>query len=59
MEVQPYLFFNGRCEEAMDFDTPAIGAEATVKMRYADNPVTLPPGSVPQGLDKKIMHATL
>jgi PhnB protein len=59
MEVQPYLFFNGRCEEAMDFYTQAIGAEVTVKMRYADNPETPPPGSVPQGFDKKIMHATL
>lgn len=59
MQVQPYLFFNGRCEEAMDFYVQSLGAEVTMKMRYADNPEPQPPGMLPEGFAHKIMHATL
>ena len=27
MQVQPYLFFDGRCEEAIEFYQRALGAE--------------------------------
>ena len=36
--VQPYLFFEGRCEEALAFSEPAIGAQSGMLMRYSDNP---------------------
>ena len=36
--VQPYLFFEGRCEEALAFYEKAIGAERGALMRYSENP---------------------
>jgi PhnB protein len=36
--VQPYLFFNGRCEEAVAFYKKALGAEIEMLMRFKDNP---------------------
>ena len=59
MTLEPYLFFNGRCEEAMDFYQHAIGAEVTVKMRMNEAPDPPPPGAIPPGFDNKIMHASL
>ena len=38
MQVQPYLFFNGRCEEAVEFYRRALGAEGTMLMRWKDHP---------------------
>jgi len=38
MKVEPYLMFEGRCEEALDFYRRALGAEVTMLMRYKDNP---------------------
>lgn len=38
MKVEPYLFFEGRCEEALEFYRTALGAEVTMLMRYKDNP---------------------
>lgn len=57
--IQPYLFFNGRCEEAVQFYTSAIGAEVLMLMRFDENPEPPPPGSMPPGWEKKIMHASL
>lgn len=55
MIVQPYLFFEGRCEEAMAFYKQAVGAQVTMMMRYKDSP-DQPPG--PQTIDpNKVMHA--
>jgi PhnB protein len=59
MVVQPYLFFEGRCEEALEFYTKALGAKVEAKMRYSDCPDSggaCPPG-MPAGTEKKIMHA--
>jgi len=58
MVVQPYLFFDGRCEEALDFYTRALGAEVTRVMRYQDAPDPPPPGMIPPGSEGKIMHAS-
>jgi PhnB protein len=58
-EVQPYLFFNGRCEEALEFYHHALGAEVMMLMRYKDCPDHLPPDRVAPGFDNKIMHARL
>jgi PhnB protein len=59
MLVQPYLFFDGRCEEAVDFYRKALGAEVTALMRYKDCPDTPPPGMVAPGSENKVMHASL
>jgi len=59
MQVQPYLFFDGRCEEAIEFYRKAIGAEVGMMMRYKDSPEGCPEGMVPPGSDNKVMHASL
>jgi len=59
MLVQPYLFFNGRCEEAISFYRDTLGAEVVAIMRYKDNPHSPPPGMVPEGWGDKIMHSSL
>jgi PhnB protein len=57
--VQPYLFFNGRCEEAIEFYRQALGAEVTTLMRFKDSPEPPQPGMVPPGSENKVMHANL
>jgi len=59
MLVQPYLFFDGRCEQAVEFYRDAIGARLDALMRYRDCPDPLPPGMVPPGSEHRIMHASL
>jgi PhnB protein len=54
--VQPYLFFDGRCQEAIDFYKSALGAELNMSMQYKD----APGGACPPGVDpEKIMHACI
>jgi PhnB protein len=65
MQVQPYLFFNGRCEEALEFYRTALGAEIGALMRFKDNPDPQAAGCGPdsqmpggQTMDpEKVMHA--
>jgi uncharacterized glyoxalase superfamily protein PhnB len=57
MPVQPYLFFEGRCEEALDYYRKALGAEVKALLRYADSPAPCPEGMLPPGNEKKVMHA--
>jgi PhnB protein len=56
--VEPYLFFGGRCEEAIAFYQRAIGAQVQMMMRYNESPEPQPPGMLPAGFDKKIMHSS-
>src|SRR5207249_4777909 len=56
--VQPYLFFGGRCEEALEFYRTALGAEVLMLMRYKESPEPPPPGMVPAGWEEKVMHAS-
>ncbi|MDB5761457.1 MAG: 3-demethylubiquinone-9 3-methyltransferase [Herminiimonas sp.] len=58
MQVQPYLFFDGRCEEAVEFYRKALGAEVTMLMRFKDSPEPHQPGMVPPGSENKVMHAS-
>ncbi|HEV7999771.1 MAG TPA: VOC family protein [Planctomycetaceae bacterium] len=58
MQVNPYVFFEGRCEEALEFYKKAVGAKVTFQHRYKDSPDPLPPGAVAPGWESKIMHAT-
>ncbi|MCC2663206.1 MAG: hypothetical protein K0S35_1128 [Geminicoccaceae bacterium] len=55
MLVQPYLFFDGRCEEAVEFYKGALGAEVTMLMRFKDNPE---PQANPTGAEDKVMHTS-
>jgi PhnB protein len=59
MQVQPYLFFNGRCEEAVEFYRKALGAKVDMLMRYKESPEPPPPGAVAPGSENKVMHASL
>jgi PhnB protein len=58
MQVQPYLFFDGRCEEAVEFYKSALGAEVTMLMRFKDSPEPPDPGMVPPGSGDKVMHTS-
>ena len=62
MHVQPYLFFDGRCEEAIEFYKRAVGAKVEMLMRFKDSPVP-PQGSgecaPTPGTENKVMHATI
>jgi PhnB protein len=57
--VQPYLFFNGRCEEAVKFYQKALGAEVQFMMRYQESPEPPPPGMTPLNWGDKIMHTSV
>ncbi len=58
MQVQPYLFFNGRCEEAMEFYREHLGAEVTMLMRFSEMPASEGP-VIPPGQENKILHLSL
>jgi len=59
MQIQPYLFYDGRCEEAVRFYESALGAEVDMLMRYRENPGATCPDQIRPGMDDKIMHASL
>jgi len=54
MQVQPYLQFDGRCEEAIEFYKGALGAEVEQLMRFKDAPDS---AMVPPGSDNKVLHS--
>jgi PhnB protein len=58
MAVTPYLFFDGRCEEALDFYKKTLGAEVEMLMRVKDSPQPPPAGTYPPGSENKIMHSS-
>lgn len=58
MQVQPYLFFDGRCEEALEFYRDAVGAKVEALMRFKDSPEPPPADCTPVGADK-VMHASM
>ena len=57
MQVQSYLFFDGRCEEAIEFYKKTLGAKVDMLMRFKDSPEPPPPGCVAPGAENKVMHA--
>ncbi|HEY2619153.1 MAG TPA: VOC family protein [Acetobacteraceae bacterium] len=59
MQVQPYLFFDGRCEEAIEFYRRTLGAQVGMMMRFKDSPEPCPEGMLPPGSENKVMHASL
>ena len=54
VSVQPYLFFDGKCEEALEFYKGAIGAKVEMLMRFKESP---DPGQMPPDSADKVMHA--
>ena len=57
--IEPYLFFNGRCDEALEFYRKALGAEVLFLMRFKEHPEPPPPDRVPPGWENKVCHATI
>jgi PhnB protein len=56
MQVQPYLSFEGRCEEAINFYKTAVGAEVIMMMRFKESPDQ---SMMTPGTGDKVMHAAL
>jgi PhnB protein len=59
MQVQCYLFFDGRCEEAIEFYKSKLGAKVEMLMRFKDSPEPAQPGMVPPGAENKVMHSCI
>ena len=58
--VNPYLFFDGRCEEAIEFYRKTVGAEQLMLMRYKDAPAEAKAQQCgPPGSENRVMHARL
>ena len=58
MKIEPYLFLEGRAEEAIEFYKKAIGAKVNMMMRFKENPDAAACPN-PPGMENKIMHASL
>jgi PhnB protein len=58
MQVQAYLSFDGRCEEALEFYAKTLGAKVTMMIRVKDSPEAPPPGALPAGSDNKVMPSS-
>lgn len=56
--VQPYLFFAGRCEEALEFYRDTLGAQIEMLMHFDESPEPPPPDRLAAGFEKKVMHAS-
>lgn len=56
MQVLPYLFFDGRCEEAIEFYKKAIDAKVDMLMRFKESPDQ---SMISPGNSDKVMHAAM
>jgi PhnB protein len=57
--IEPYLFFGGRCEEAIAFYREGLGAKVEMILHHKDSPMPAPPGVLQAGFENKVMHASL
>jgi PhnB protein len=57
MQVQPYLFYDGRCEEAVEFYRSKLGAKVEMLMRFKESPEPPQPGCMSPGSENKVMHS--
>jgi PhnB protein len=57
--VQPYVFFDGKCDEAIAFYSSAIGAKTQMLMRYKDCPDPQGKAACKPGTEDKVMHANV
>ncbi|MBA3315538.1 MAG: VOC family protein [Planctomycetota bacterium] len=58
MQVQSYLNFDGRCEEALEFYKRTLGATVSCLMRFSESPEPCDPNMVPPGNEHKVMHSS-
>ena len=58
-KIEPYIFFEGRADEAIEFYKQALGAQVEMIMRYKDSPEPPPPEQVAPGSEEKIMHSSI
>jgi PhnB protein len=56
MQVNPYLWFDGRCAEAFGSYAQLLGGEIAMLQTHADSPAA---AQAPPGWGDKIMHARL
>ena len=56
MQINPYLSFNGNCEEAFNFYAQCLGGQVSALFRYGESPMA---SDVPPERANKVMHATL
>ena len=56
MQLDPYIYFDGRCDEAIDFYRDALGAEVSMLVRFKNAP---DPSMIRPGTEEKVMHANL
>lgn len=54
MQLEPYLYFDGRCEEAIEFYKTALGAQVDMLTRFKEGPDR---SMAPAGSEDKVMHA--
>ena len=59
MAIEPYLNFDGRCDEAIEFYKKALGAEVLMLMRFGDSPEPPPADKMAPGTEDKVMHACM
>ncbi len=56
--IEPYLFFGGRCEEALEFYRTTLDAEIIMLMRFNESPQPIPAGMLQAGFENKVMHSS-
>ena len=59
MRIEPYVIFDGRCEEAIEFYKKQLGAKVNMLSRFKDNPQPPEPGKMTPGTENKVMHGSL
>jgi uncharacterized glyoxalase superfamily protein PhnB len=59
VDVKQYLFFSGRCDEAIEFYRQHLGAEVKFMIRFNESPDAVPEGMLQAGFENKVMHAEL
>lgn len=55
-QIAPYIFFEGRCDEAAAFYAEALGAKVTARFTYGDSPDK---ASIEPGTEGKVMHMNI
>ena len=59
MQVEPYLVFDGRCDEAIEFYKKAVDAKVIMLMRYKECPDPSAAGKIATEMMDKVMHSSL
>ncbi len=57
VDVRTYLFFSGRCDEALAFYKEHLSAEVKFLIRFNESPDPMPEGMLQSGFENKVMHA--